>query len=188
MTGDIALEMETAAKRLTAHHLRHLTPLGFSTQVIAHLTHYGMLGAVTVAFDGGLWFPEEGGTSLLVTPLEEDGAVVDIIAFNPKVPARWAARTGVGWALGTDSLREIEQAWDDSERCLLLQATPTDWLRSGCHGISVVQWNDEARRTLLQIPKLEVQDRKYAQTVRLELTRPPRIPEIKMPRQRSRAA
>lgn len=188
LRNPLRLEMEVAAGRLTTHHLRHLCPLGFSTQTIARLTQDGCLGMVTVALDGRRWFPEEGGNSLLVTPLVEEGVVVDLVAFNPKVPARWAARTGVGWALGTDCLPSIDQAWDDSERGLLLHATPADWLRSDRAGVAVVHWNDEARRTLLRMRRLEVDDRKYAQTVRLELTRPPPIPEIKVPRERSRAA
>lgn len=178
LTDALAIEMESAAARLTIVHLTYLNAMGIAGPIIAHFTGQGRLGSVNVGFDHHLWVPEETGPTLMVTPLGEDGVIVDLIAFNPHEPANWAMRTGASWALGLDVLTDVNHAWTSSERHLTLHATPFDWIRDGGNGLCVVQWNDEARATLRKVPLLKVQDQRFAQLVRLELTRPPAIPEI----------
>ncbi len=114
----------------------------------------------------------------MVVPLIEDETVVDLVAFNPHEPGKWALRTCASWALGMDAIEAVEHAWDDTERHLTLHATPLDWIRDGGNGLCVVQWTEEARSRLRKVALLKVDDQRFAQHVRLELTRPPSIPEF----------
>ena len=69
-----------------------------------------------------------------------------------------------------------------------LHATPLDWLRSGCSGACVTQWTPESRAAVRQVEAIDVTSPKFARALRLELTRPPRIPEIEVRGFKTRAA
>jgi hypothetical protein len=114
----------------------------------------------------------------------EDGCIIDLIAFKPDDPDAWCNRVGNCWALGMDDINTARDAWGS----LFLHPTPLDWLRSGGRGACVVEWNHEARSTLRNVGEIDVTSPKFAQALRLELARPPRLPEISIKRMRRGAA
>lgn len=178
-------EMQAAANGLELTQLRVLRGLGLPAP---ELHADGMIGVSRGLIDKrDFWAPDESGSRLLVTPLIEDGAVVDLVAFDPKQPNAWFLRTGHGWALGADTIARASSYWPGDEP-LVLHATPMEWLASGCEGACVSQWTDEARRTIRMLHACEVRSSEFARALRLELTRPPRIPEIQVRRWQDRAA
>ncbi|MCB4862335.1 hypothetical protein K7W03_22345, partial [Sphingobium sp. PNB] len=138
--------------------------------------------------DRDFWTPSDDGQRLIITPLEEGGQIVDLIAFDIKTPDVWYLRTGNGFALGAESIEAASHGWGAADQRLILHATPMDWLRSSCFGACVTQWTAESRAAVRQVPAIDVGSPKFARALRLELTRPPRIPEIEVKGMQSRAA
>jgi hypothetical protein len=181
----LRLEMAGATSALGLPQLQVLRGIGLPAP---QLHADGMIGVARGLVDkSDFWAADEGGSRLLITPLIESGVVVDLIAFDPKQPNAWFLRTGHGWALGADTIARAQNYWPD-DGALVLHATPLDWLASGCEGACVTQWTDEARTTIRGIHACEVRSSEFARALRLELTRPPRIPEIQVRRWQNRAA
>ncbi|MBA4754574.1 MAG: hypothetical protein H2050_07070 [Sphingobium sp.] len=181
-------EMAKATGRLSFRQAEMLRGLGVP---VAGLIAESMIGITAAEFDSrDFWTPVPTGKIMIVTPLEEDGRIADLIAFDPTDPDTWYLRTGTGWALGHDHLDEISRnaGWPDTQQWVDLHATPLDWLRAGCTGACVTQWNAESRSRLRHHDRIHVASSKFARALRLELTRPPRIPEIEVKGTQSRAA
>ncbi|MBB4642353.1 hypothetical protein [Rhizorhapis suberifaciens] len=180
------IEMQAASQRLQLRQMNLLRGLGLNAPAL--LTD-NMIGTVsTEVLNKDFWQQEESGKPMLVVPLIEDGQTIDLIAFDPLDPNGWYLKTGHGFALGAEAITDAVQGWDASDQRLRMHATPLDWLRSGCDGCCVVQWTDEARAEVRHVRTLEVSSPTLARALRLELTRPPRIPEIEVKGMRSRAA
>lgn len=62
--------------------------------------------------------------------------VVELVAFDPKQPARWWVRSGADPVLGR---RALARAFPDQPPRLV--ATPLDWLRAGGNAIAVLDWD-----------------------------------------------
>ena len=148
----------------------------------------GLIGATVASVDKeDRWQPDEGGRALLVTPSIEGGVITDLIAFDPRQPDHWFLRSGNGWALGADDILTAREGWPGTPP-LTLHATPLDYLRAGATGAAVVEWTAQARQALLQVDRIDVADPKFAQRLRLELARPPRMPQIAVPRRQQHDA
>lgn len=185
LENPLRVEMRAAHARLEGRQMEILAGLGLPA---AQLYAETLIGVTTGAIDRrDFWQPDEAGRRLLVTPLTEAGAILDLVAFDPKEPNAWYLRTGHGWALGHEAMERASQGWP-GDAPLVLHATPMEWLASGCEGTCVVQWTDEARRTIRDLAACEVRSSEFARALRLELTRPPRIPEILVRRWQNRAA
>lgn len=179
-------EMQAAASRMTPDQARKLQAMGIP---VAHLLEDASIGVVKASVDAkDFWTPEETGRTMIAVPLIEDGHISDLIAFDPNEPAVWYLRTGTGWALGAENIAAAVNGWSDREMTLLIHSTPMNWLRAGCEGCCVSHWTDEARATIRHVKRIAVTSTRLAQYLRLELTRPPRIPEIEVRGMRSRAA
>lgn len=133
------------------------------------------------------WTPTDSGPRAIIIPAMENGCIIDLIAFRPSQPDTWYARVGNCWALGMDEIADARSALDQSHS-IFLHATPLDWLRAGGRGVCVIDWTDDARLTLRDLRAIDVASPKFARALRLELSRPPRIPEIKTGRMRRDAA
>lgn len=181
-------EMVKATERLTFRQVEILRGVGVP---VVGLVQHNMIGMVNVETDRrDCWTPLPEGKAMVVTPLEEGGKIADLIAFDPQAPDIWYLRTETGWALGAGHLHEIERniGWSETQQWVDLHATPLDWLRAGATGACVTQWNTESRLSLRMHQRLRVASNKFARALRLELTRPPRIPEIEVEGMQSRAA
>lgn len=145
----------------------------------------GLVGAACIEVArNNSWQPVESGRRCIIVPAVEHGIILDLIAFNPGDPDAWCSRVGNAWALGMDDITAARDAW----KTLFIHPTPLDWLRSGGRGACVVEWTHEARMCLRDMGEIDVTSPKFAQALRLELARPPRLPEISIKRMRRGAA
>ena len=175
-------EMIAARAAMAPGHYRFMQSAGIPADVVVA----AMIGAARATVDRrDFWVPDEDGKQMIVTPLIEAGRTIDLIAFDPSEPNAWYLRTGHGWALGIDSLTAPYWPGDPAP---VIHPTPLCWLSSGCEGACVSQWTDEARAAIRRLEACEVRSPEFARALRLELTRPPRIPEIKVARWQDRAA
>ena len=179
-------EFEAARAGINFRQFEILRGLGFPT---AQLIADGKIGVVAGAIEReDYWRPEEGGESMIITPLQEDSRTVDLIAMDPHDLNGWYLRTGIAWALGMDAIERAAAPWGENAEPLILHPTPAEWLRSGGEGACVVQWTYEARASLRRLGNITVAEPAIAHRLRLELTRPPRLPDIQVRRWRRNAA
>ena len=127
-------EMSAATARLTLRQVEMLRGLGIpAVDLIAE----SMIGITAAEFDSrDFWTPIPTGKPMIVTPLEEDGKIADLIAFDPSNPDTWYLRTGTGWALGHDHLDEITRniGWPEMQQWVDLHATPAGLAARWLHG------------------------------------------------------
>lgn len=184
----LADEMQAMAGRVTFRHAEILRGMGVP---VPNLLARELIGIAKVETDKrDFWQPADDGKIMVVTPLIEESQVVDLIAFDIKAPDIWYLRTGYGWALGATHIEDISRnlGWSETQQWVDLCATPLEWLRGNAAGACVTQWTNEARETLRLHQQIHVTSPKFARALRLELTRPPRIPEIEVSGVQSRAA
>ncbi|MGN6374863.1 MAG: hypothetical protein ACTHMG_04840 [Sphingomonas sp.] len=169
-------EFSFAQQRLSFRHFEIMRGHGIPA---AQLVADGRIGVVKANVErDDFWSPDEGGKSMIVTPVVEDGRTIDLVAFLLSDPDAWYLRTGDGWALGAEAVADAATAWDSEGGQMHLHPTPVEWLRSGGAGACVIRWTDEARATLRNVPAISVASPVVARKLRLELARPPRLPEI----------
>jgi hypothetical protein len=95
------------------------------------------------------------------------GPAVDLLAFHPGAPNRWALRYGLATVLGAIAPQYCRPDPVPVHRDV------TDWLRAGCKGI-VLLTHDRfgARRVLQQIQSIEAEDERQALELRRILEMP----------------
>jgi hypothetical protein len=95
------------------------------------------------------------------------GSIVDLLAFHPDAPGRWALRTGLAIALGVVELQHCRPA------LVLVHRDVLGWLHSECRDLVLLTSDQhEARRILLQIDTLEAEDQRHANHLNSLLTLP----------------
>lgn len=169
-------EAQGYAKALNFNQATRLRSFGLN---MAAMMQSGLVGVSRVEISKDeKWAPADQGRIMLTVAVYEADAITDIVAFDPASPNEWFLRTGNAWALGINA---IEAATDifDASNSVFLHATPLDWLRYGMGGACVLDWTPEAINTLRAASKIEVPSPKFAQALRLQLSRPPRLPEIR---------
>ena len=110
-------------------------------------------------------------------PIEaiRDGAVIDLVAFHPSYPTRWALRTAAAEWLGA-----IEPQYLDPEP-LAVWRTPLGWLQAGCRGLVLLSKERESRyRVLSSLGAIIAEDQRHAVELRQELGRPWPVPRVLM--------
>jgi hypothetical protein len=90
--------------------------------------HWGFATVETYGHERRLYEPQADGDLVIVAPVVEDGALIDLAAIHPET-YHWSTRCGFGHGLGVD---EIEAArwgsrWNDES--LLIVETGIEWLR-----------------------------------------------------------
>ena len=187
-TTDLTAELIAAQDALTAADRDTLRATGVPDSVIV----FGLIGAahVLLSDDGQTYQPTEHGPRLFITPVRAEprtgdvespdfelvpafGALVDLIAWLPQFPGRWALRHGVADALGA-----IEPQY-----CLPapvpVRRHPLSWLRSGGTGLCVLSRDRrDAYRLLSCCDRLEAEDAAHACELRSILERPFKTPPI----------
>lgn len=173
---NISTEFSNACRAVRQRHLDHVKSLGISaTTITEHALRFRAMGfGVTCGTIGedGLYIPGDG-PSMIVLPIVEEGGLVDLVAWRTAQPGRWGLRTGLRWALGADNLCAFGQ-WSD---CIALHDNPLGWLRAGCDGGCVVDWDAPEVEKLAGWSKIET-SRRVANILRPRLARPRPIPEI----------
>jgi hypothetical protein len=173
-------EADSYCLKLDYFQFRKMLGLGANVAVARSRNIFGF--ATVEELSGDRWQPSDTGTRMATVTVFYGADVVDIVAFEPSNPSRWLLRTGDGWALGADAIaiKVFNGEWEGDEP-LPIHATPFDWLKSDMKGCCVINWTDEARQTLRQVDRISSPSARYAQALRLELTRPPALPEIIYP-------
>lgn len=138
-----ALRREMAGAGLTARAFARVLELGVPARALAQLTGVGDLAAARVALSrDATRFELEGPDARLLVLVREQGIPVDIVALATHDPDQWALRRGDGWCLGYDSWLACETGRSFELR---VHATPLAWLRSGCEGVAILEWNTGLR-------------------------------------------
>ena len=175
MKIDLSNEMRAAGQASTLLHFKHLLALGVPRATVAELRRndwgWGIVKAVDVG--DGLYRPGDGPLNL-VLPVFDDGDLIDLVAFRSGSPGDWKLRTGLGLALGLEHGWERHQ-WDDEVK---LSLTPLGWLRNGCDGLCIVDWDAPDISMLASVPSIICPTRESAAHLRQALTRPQQLPPI----------
>jgi hypothetical protein len=184
----LADEMRAAADRIELKHCQRLAAMGVTEW--PKLTEQGLIGLVRCTVGkNDIYEPAEDGTDHIALAVLEDGALVDIVAFTVDDPQGWALRTGNGWALGVDNIRYAQGGWGEADSTLRMCATPLDWLRAGCEGACIIDgYSWQASSEVRNVKSLEVDSPAMARALRLQLSKPPQIPEINVKRGQRHAA
>lgn len=185
LAAPMAREARFYANAFGWTHHRRLIGMGWNPAIASGARIIGI--AVVEILPNDMWQPCEGGTTMLTIAVVEDDTVIDIVAFDPAQPGQWFMRKGAAWALGLDEIETVCGTFE-GEAVIELHATPFDWLRTDMAGVCVLEWTDQARATIRDLHHIQVRDQRYAQALRLELSRAPRLPEITYQGQSRRAA
>ena len=174
-TAELIDEYLIAMRRMKLDHdvealKRHSVPMrAIATVCPAPVT-------ITVDRSGELYQPHEAGRAAWVFPVccidpenpdaieapdplavVASGAVIDLLAFSPLAPRRWALRRGVATVVGA-----IPPQFLDPD-AVVVHDDVTDWLRAGCSGIVLLTRSQtEAARVLRQCQAIEVNNASHA--------------------------
>lgn len=169
-------ELFAAASQVKQLHLDHIRALGVAPATIAELGRaqppFGIVEAETET--SGRYQPS-GGPVHVVMPVLDDGALVDLVAWRTTRPDRWWLRTGNGWALNPDDLREYFR-WGAAPPTL--RSTPLDWLRAGAVDSVILDWSAREIGQLRLHDRIECDGRRVASALRDALARAVRMPII----------
>lgn len=176
-------EAQGYAKALSFAQATALHKLGLNPPLIIQS---GLVGVTQAEIDkNDIWSPSDQGPYYITIAVRDGEAVTDIVAFSPDKPNEWFLRRGVAWALGLDKINDA-LAWP--ETVVPLAATPLDWLRSGMVGACVIDWTPDAVEAIRALQQIEVSSPKFAAALRLQLSKPPRLPEIAVSGDKKNAA
>ena len=172
---DLRNELADAGAASTLFHFKHLVGLGVPRATVAALRFNDWGWGVVTALDigDGLYCPGDGPLHL-VLPVWEESDLIDLVAFRSGDPADWKLRTGLGLALG------LERGWERHrwQPEVELSPTPLDWLRNGCDGLCIVDWDAPDITMLSSLPSIACPSRDVATRLRQALTRPKSLPPI----------
>jgi len=200
MCGDLVYEYSAALWRMTHDDARKLIARAVPWRAIRLVCPVPTLIALDDARE--LYEPDSTGRAAWVLPVcaidpayperietaepeavVSRGATVDLIAFAPEAPGRWALRLGEAPVLGA-----IEPQYLDPPP-VPVHRDVTDWLRAGCGGIMLLTRDPcEAGRILRQCKTVEAQDRMHAAELRHLIERPAYINTVVTMRDARRSA
>jgi hypothetical protein len=186
-TRCLAAEMRAARAALTPEQQAELIEHGVPLPLI---TNYGLVGAATIRISSGLYEPAPGGRPAYITPVRIDnkltpeaeqpvscarilGHLVNLVAWHPRYPTRWALRTGAAAWLGS-----IEPQYMEPEP-VAIRRSPLSWLQAECDGIVLLSPDPaDAYRLLSSLHEIEAEDREHAAELRRLVRRPWPLPRI----------
>lgn len=101
-----------------------------------------IVGVCRAHIEGDRWQPDPDGKPVLVSPVTYETRaccldLIDLVCWQPGSPGKWSLRTGYGTALGENA---IGYAWQ-TERPLVLNESPMEWLRANGEGAVILDWN-----------------------------------------------
>ena len=145
-----------------------------------------IIGCARVLVEGSRFIPDSDGAPAFITPVVElrggdteqiadrhSGETVDLVAWHPAHPERWALRTGIGRCLGY-------VAWWQAEKPTRVWRSPLAWLRARCDGIVLLTTETEERHSILMQLRggIVAEDRRHAAELRAICERPYPVPRI----------
>jgi hypothetical protein len=182
---DLVGEYIGALRRMTLDDARALMAEGVPLRAITLVCPV----PARVTVESGLFWPDPDGRPAWVVPaaavdpadperIETDdpanaislGPIVDLVAFSPAAPGRWALRHGSAAVLGAIG----PQCLDPPP--VRVHRDVSAWLRAACEGLVLLTRDAcEAGRILRQIETIEAEDRAHAAELRRQIERPPHI-------------
>ena len=166
--------------------LRPLIAAGVSWQAITDAVPAH--ARISVSTDNTFEFDEDGGNAFVVpvrveTPLTPEasdpveairhGWIVDLVAFHPDHPARWALRTGTAEWLGC-----VEPQYLEPEPVRVWR-TPLRRLQAGCRGLVLLSREPESQyRMLSGLSAIGAEDQQHAAELRQQLDRAWPMPRV----------
>lgn len=146
-----------------------------------------LIGWTQILVVGHRYQPERFGEGAYITPVVEmrgdlgplqeapahGGETVDLVAWHPAHPERWALRTGVGRTLGY-------VGWWQAEKPTRVWRSPLAWLRARCDGIVLLTDDVGERHSILMQLRggIVAEDRRHAAELRAICERPFTAPRI----------
>ena len=151
----------------------------------------GFIGVSRIMLDntGTTYQPVDEGPEVFITPVRvgqidtpensqfeivpQFGNLIDILAWSPRYPTRWALRCDLAAWLGSIP----------PQYCLpspvRIRRSPLSWLRSGGNGLCVLSRNHlDTYRLLSECRALEAEDAAHARELRTFLEHPFKTPPI----------
>lgn len=186
MKADPVEEYVDAMRRMTLDHARQLLARGIPMRSIT----IACPAPMRLRRFGDRYVPDASGSPAWIIPVcvsdpqcpwdievvdpirtVSVGAVIDLLAFSPLAPGRWALRFGKAVALGAIPPQHI---CPDLVRVF---RDVTDWLRCGCEGLVPLTRNVRTLYHLLSVCRAGViaQDEKQAAGLRAILGWPGRV-------------
>ncbi|HVM79909.1 MAG TPA: hypothetical protein VMU06_12885 [Stellaceae bacterium] len=199
MSGaDLLREFASAQCALDTKNRAELHAIGIPDIILAR----GLVGIarVEVSLDGKRYEPADEGHELFITParvgldpstpeatnhetVPQDGRLVDLVAWSPHYPGRWATRTGLAAWLGA-----IEPQFVIPPAVPIFRS-PLSWLRAGAKGLCILDTNPpDIYRVLTVCQQIEAEDRAHAQQLRRILEHPFKPPTVLVAQQRQARA
>lgn len=191
MSVDLYAELKAAAFAVRQVHIGRLRALGVSMRWIAEASTFPF-GVAPCERAGGYYQPLDGDGPLhLILPVLDEGVLVDLVAFRTTAPDAWLLRTGHGYALG---LEEGLNSWmwyapadpnakppkHQVGKPAYLARNPLDWMQAAGEGLCILDWGAPEVRQLDALPAVVAADHDTAKLLRDALTRPPRLPSIRV--------
>jgi hypothetical protein len=187
-TRSLATEMRVARSALMPEHWDELTEHGVPVPLIAN---YGLVGAAPIRVDkSGLYEPAPDGRLAYITPVRIDneltpeaeqplscarilGHLVDLLAWHPRHPTRWALRTGAATWLGCIGPQYMEPD------PVAVRRTPLAWLQAECDGLVILSNEPaDAYRLLCGLRQIDAEDAEHATELRRLVRQPWPLPRI----------
>ena len=186
MMLDLAHEMREAVAALTPFDRTLLGAAGIPARMIER----GLIGRAGISLSGDETIWEPGIAPVYVTPcriadpftpecpwwraVPEAGHLIDLVAWHPEHPQRWALRTGFAEWLGACEPQHLSDA-------VHVRRSPLSWLRHGGTGIVALAPEERERQRALSFALLLMaEDFEHAQELRRLMERPTSIPAIKV--------
>jgi hypothetical protein len=187
-TRTLAAEMRVARSALIPEHWDELTEHGVPVPLIAN---YGLVGAAPIRVGkSGLYEPALDGRLAYITPVRIDneltavaeqplssarilGHLVDLVAWHPRHPLRWALRTGAASWLGCIGPQYM------APDPVAVRRSPLAWLQAECDGLVILSNEPaDAYRLLCGMHELLAEDAEHAAELRRLVRRPWPLPRI----------
>jgi hypothetical protein len=186
--GDLIAEIDHAQRALDATHRAQLAALGIPRMIIA----CGFVGAARIRLekDGRTYQPMEGGTEAFITPccvngdpatpedpaydlVPQYGDLIDLVAWSPRYPGRWATRCNQATWLGS-----IEPQFMIPP-AVPIRRSPLSWLKANGTGLCILAHEQtDIYCLLIGCQQLEAEDDAHAKQLRRILEHPFKTPTI----------
>jgi len=141
-TREFAYEMREAFAAMRRSDFKQLADLGIPEVLV---DHFQMVGVARIKERNGLYFPDPRGRLAFITPVCVDcastpetphpdvfpfiGNLIDLIAWDERMPDQWRLRTGAAKWLGA-----IPPQYMDPRPFQIWQS-PLEWLQQRCEGL-----------------------------------------------------
>jgi hypothetical protein len=185
---DLIAELDRAQRALDAGHRDKLHNLGISPPTVGR----GLVGIARVQLSatGRIYWPDEDGAEAFITParIGEDpsspqsagfevvpqyGDVIDLIAWSPMHPGKWALRSNLADWLGAIPPQFM------TPPPVVVRHDVLSWLRNDAEGLVVFNRTPlDAYRVLSICREIEAEDFAHARELRRILEHPFPVPTI----------